>query len=105
MFPDLAGRWSLLQGHLAIYDYLDTHDPDTLNIALDNYRSGFANVAKRRVGSSGSSSIPGEFRIFRELFARLPASVQADWQAKFRAAWSVDDDVSTTLLARLEELY
>jgi len=105
MFPDLAGRWSLLQGHLAIYDFLDTHDPDTLHIALDNYRSGFANVAKRRVGSSGSSSIPGEFRIFRELFARLPASVQADWQAKFRAAWSVDDDVSTTLLARLEELY
>lgn len=104
-FPDLTGRWSLLQGHLAIYDYLQTEDENTLNSALESYKSGFAHVAKRHVGSSGAASIPSEFKAFRQLFHRLPLAIQAGWQAELRAAWSDLDDGSTLLLARLEELY
>jgi len=104
-FPDLTGRWRLLQGHLAIYDYLQTEDENTLNSALGNYKSGFAHVAKRHVGSSGAASIPSEFKAFQQLFHRLPLAIQAGWQAELRAAWSDLDDGSTLLLARLEELY
>ena len=104
-FPDLAGRWSLLQGHLAIHDYLRTRDEGVLDSALESYKSGFANIAKRRVGSSGAASIPAEFNTFEELFRQLPMPVQADWQTKFQAAWRDLDDGSTLLLARLQELY
>jgi AAA ATPase domain len=104
-FPDLSGRWSLLQGHLAVHDYLETGDESKLGSALDNYKSGFANIAKRQVGSSGAASIPGEFKTFKGMFSLLPPSVRADWQAEFRSAWSDVEDGSTLLLARLEELY
>jgi hypothetical protein len=104
-FPDLSGRWSLLQGHLAIQDYLETRDVSKLDSALDSYKSGFADIAKQHVGSSGAASIPGEFKTFQRIFSQLPSPVQADWQAKLRSAWSDLDDGSTLLLARLEELY
>ncbi|HVB44970.1 MAG TPA: ATP-binding protein [Streptosporangiaceae bacterium] len=104
-FPDLIGRWSLLQGHLATHDYLLTRDDRALDSALESYKSGFANIAKRHVGSSGAASVAGEFRTFRQIFFQLPEPVQADWRAKLRSAWSALDDGSTLLLARLEELY
>ena len=104
-FPDLAGRWSLLQGHLAIQDFLRIHDDSILSGALDHYRSGFANVALRHVGSSGAASIPAEFKKFQLLFSRLPRPVQSDWQIRLRTAWSELTDGLTLLLARLEELY
>jgi tetratricopeptide (TPR) repeat protein len=104
-FPDLSGRWSLLQGHLAIHDYLMTRDAGILTEALDRYERGFADVAQRHVGSSGAASIPAEFRKFGQLFTQLPRPIQADWQVRLRAAWSELKDGSTLLLARLEDLY
>ena len=80
---------NLLQGHLAIYDYLQTEDENTLNSALESYKSGFAHVAKRHVGSSGAASIPSEFKAFRQLFHRLPLAIQAGWQAELRAAGAI----------------
>jgi tetratricopeptide (TPR) repeat protein len=110
-FSDLRGRWSLLQAHLAVNDYFDaedagdTGDADKRDGALDHYESGFVNLAKRHVGSSGTASLKGEFATFQSVIAQLPYNVQMAWQAKLRSAWAAAGDVSTVLLARLEELY
>jgi tetratricopeptide (TPR) repeat protein len=104
-FPDLAGRWRLLQGHLDINDYLRTREENVLKNALENYKSGFANVALRPVGSSGAASIPAEFKTFERLFRQLPLLVREDWQTKLKVAWRDQGDGSTLLLARLQELY
>ena len=104
-FSDLAGRWSLLQGHLAVHTYEETGDYGHLDEALPYYERGFVNLAKRRVGSSGAASVKSEFRTFQGIFAELPSEVQTTWQDKLRSAWTEAGDVSTVLLARLEEFY
>jgi AAA ATPase-like protein len=104
-FPDLTGRWIVLQGHLAINDYLRTRDENALNRALENYKNGFANIARRRVGSSGAAAIPAQFKAFEQLFRKLPLAVQVEWQNKLKGAWRDLDYGSTLLLARLQELY
>jgi len=76
-----------------------------LDGALDHYESGFANLAERHVASSGAASLKGEFSTFQSILGQLPANIQVAWQAKLRSAWAAAGDVSTVLLARLEELY
>jgi tetratricopeptide (TPR) repeat protein len=105
-FPDLRGRWEIVRGHLAIHDWEKSRDDSRLSTALTSYKSGFALIAEGgHVGSSGTSVIPDGFKIFSELFGRLPADIQAEWQEELRRAWSDLKDASTLLLARLEELY
>jgi tetratricopeptide (TPR) repeat protein len=104
-FPDLRGRWELVNGHLAIHDALETEDDSRLRTALEHYKEGFTLIAKGYVGSSGASAVPGQFKIFGELFSRLPAATQAEWQNELRRAWERLERGSTLLLARLEELY
>jgi AAA ATPase domain len=104
-FPDLLGRWIVLQGHLAINDYFQTRDENALNSALENYKNGFAHIARRRVGSSGAAAIPAQFKAFERLFRNLPLHVQAEWQNRLKGAWSDLEHGSTLLLARLQELY
>jgi tetratricopeptide (TPR) repeat protein len=104
-FPDLSGRWSLLQAHLAFSDYEENDDLTRLETALDCYQTGFANIAMRHVGSSGAASVRREFGAFRDNFKRLPAHIQEEWQARLRSAWTPLTEGSTRLLARLEELY
>jgi tetratricopeptide (TPR) repeat protein len=104
-FPDLRGRWLLLQGHLGIHDWIRSADDDVLAGARDSYIQGFRLLADAYVGSSGAAAIPGEFRRFTDLFRNLPKEVQADWRRAFRRAWSQLSAGSTRLLARLEELY
>jgi hypothetical protein len=103
-FPDLKGRWNLVQGHLGIHDWLDRGDETRLNTALRHYKDGFAQVAERYVGSSGAAAIPGEFATFADLVWKLPREIRMQWQAELRGAWS-DKQGSTLLLAHLEELY
>jgi GTPase SAR1 family protein/tetratricopeptide (TPR) repeat protein len=103
-FPDLKGRWKLLQAHLAVHDYLEGRgDASTLDGALDLYETGFVNLGARHVASSGTASLKGEFATFRSVLSQLPAGVQAMWQARLRSAWAAAD--SMVLLARLEELF
>jgi hypothetical protein len=104
-FPDLEGRWNLLQGHLAIYDEVTGGDPGGLGVALESYKTGFMQIAGNYVGSSGAPLLPKKFKEFRELFVLLPQDVRAHWLREFRGAWSGPSRGSTQLLARLEELY
>ncbi len=104
-FPDLRGRWSLLQGHLGIHDWTDTGDRSRLDAALKGYQDGFALIAQGYVGSSGASAIPGEFETFGNLLWQLSPDIRAEWQKQLRSAWSKEKDGSDLLLARLEQLY
>lgn len=106
-FPDLRGRWQLLQGHLALRDALDSGRFDGLDDAVGHYSGGFVTLADERVGSHGSGAIAREFQRFRNLFVELPVEVQTQWYSRLRSDWSDPEsgDRSTSLLARLEELY
>ncbi len=104
-FPDLRGRWRLLHGHLGIREWMASGNDGALGAALDNYVTGFGMLANSYVGSSGAAAVPGEFKIFGQLFRNLPEAVQLEWRRMFRNAWSQLDDGSTLLLARLEELH
>ena len=104
-FPDLKGRWELLQGHLALRRWHLTRDPQELNFALDNYKDGFKLLARGYVGSSGAAALPGEFARFARLVAKLPEDLQEEWHQELRREWSNLEDGSILVLARLEELY
>jgi tetratricopeptide (TPR) repeat protein len=105
-FPDLLGRWKLLQGHLAVHDALDKGQLIGLDVALAHYSEGFAALVNERVGPHGTATISAQFHRFRELFTSLPASVQRSWYSRLRSTWSMQPrGRSTSLLARLEELY
>ena len=103
-FPDLAGRWAILQGNLALGDYLSNRNAAALSVALEHYKRGFPTIAQRPVASSGKHSVPAEFENFERLFSQLPPEVQADWQTILMAAWRGSDEGSKLLRARLEEL-
>ena len=104
-FPDLKGRWYLVQAHLHVHNWKEFGQPDDLlSAALEKYRDGFASIAKAYVGSSGASALPGEFDTFSGLFALLPDDVQVAWQNELRRAWHDLPEGSTVLLARLEAL-
>jgi tetratricopeptide (TPR) repeat protein len=104
-FPDLEGRWQLLQGHLCIRQWKETGDTGALDSALDRYESGFGLIARGYVGSSGAAAIEGEFATFAEQLGQLPAETRGEWQEQLRGGWSELAEGSTLLLARLEELY
>jgi hypothetical protein len=104
-FPDLEGRWRLLQGHLAIHDAVAAGDPSGLGAALENYTAGFQLIAEGYVGSSGAPVLPREFEKFQVLFSQLPPDVRSRWRREFRRFWSGPGHGATQLLARLEELY
>ena len=102
----------LLQGHLLTNDALegaadDVIDEGMLDAAIEKYLVGFRGLADESVGSHGSAAIAREFTRFRQLFDRLPSSIQRRWYAKLSTDWNADDpnEQSTSLLARLKELY
>jgi hypothetical protein len=103
-FPELRGRWKVLQGHLAIQEGLSGNDA-MLEVALDNYRSGFPLITHGWVGSYGASAIPGEFARFRDLVWKLPDETRMQWRQELQRSWSSQEESATQLLARLEELY
>jgi AAA ATPase domain len=102
-FPELRGRWDVLQGHLAIREGLNGSTAK-LDAALDNYRKGFPLITHGWVGSYGASAIPGEFAEFKKLFMLLPAQTGLHWLQELERSWNSEDESSTQLLARLEEL-
>lgn len=112
-FDDLKGRWSVLRGNLAVHEAL-SGDRQRRGARLDDalvlYQDGFRLIAKGYAGSSGASSIAGEFKKFKVLFSQLPPSAREQWLGELRRAWSAPDEDGSTagsilLLARLEQLY
>jgi tetratricopeptide (TPR) repeat protein len=103
-FPDLVGRWTLLQGHLYLESYLVSHSESDLRDALDSYQTGFGFIAQQPSASSGTAALAGEFENFEQLFRRLPPRIQSDWHTRLRAAWRGSIEGSTLLLARLQEV-
>ncbi len=102
-FPELRGRWNVLQGHLAIREGLDG-DKVKLDAALDDYRKGFPLITHGWVGSYGASAIPAEFGKLKKLFWLLPPQTRLHWLQELEQDWSRHEESSTQLLARLEEL-
>lgn len=103
-FPELRGRWRVLQGHLAAEKAIKG-DAASFDIALENYREGFPLITHGWVGSYGASAIPVDFKKFSLLAWQLPEEVRAHWRAELYRSWSDEQESSTQLLARLEELY
>lgn len=103
-FPELRGRWGVLQGHLAMHEVLGGRT-ELLDQALENYRTAFPLIMKGWVGSYGESVIPQEFQKFTELVWRLPDEDRLRWQWILYASWSGEGASATKLLARLEELH
>ena len=103
-FPELRGRWRVLQGHLDIEKAIAGNEA-ALNSALENYRAGFPLITHGWVGSYGASAIPREFRKFSDLVWQLPAEVRTHWREELYRSWSGQHESATQLLARLEELY
>ncbi|MGA7313871.1 MAG: hypothetical protein WBX22_07835, partial [Silvibacterium sp.] len=105
-FPELRGRWNILQGHLILGEALASGSADELGVALENYRVGFPLITQGWVGSYGASAaIPGEYKKFRDLVWQLPPETRAHWQQELYLSWSSQEESVTQLLARLEELY
>ncbi len=103
-FPDLIGRWRLLQAHLDVDDYARTGDTRYLTSALENYKTGFEQLSRQLIGSSGGVSLRAEFHAFAIDWDKLPSHVRQEWHASLRSAWAVGGS-AVLLLARLEELY
>ncbi|WP_372666409.1 ATP-binding protein [Amycolatopsis kentuckyensis] len=107
-FDDLEARWQLLQGHLELHDSLTADGSESLlDNALDHYSRGFLILAGARIGSHGAAAIAAEFERFHQLFAKLTPDVQSEWYTRLRERWTSPETSSrsTSLLARLEQLY
>jgi tetratricopeptide (TPR) repeat protein len=110
-FGELRGRWHILRGHLAMQDALATDSKDeyavqvAMQVALDNYRTGFPLVTKGWVGSYGASAIPREFDKARQLAWKLPTELRDRWRDQLFDLWSSTTESATQLLPLLEELY
>lgn len=104
-FPELAGRWDVLRGHIGLEQALRSKDQHDLAAAFENYKHGFPLITHGYVGSYGESVIPDEIQRFGGLISRLPGETRARWLADLRRAWSDEGESATLLLARLEELY
>jgi AAA ATPase domain/Tetratricopeptide repeat len=103
-FPDLEGRWHLLQGHFGIHDAVANADESRLPEALEHYKRGFEQIVEGYVGSHGMAAIPYEFKRFQDLFSRLSDETKAVWHDELSRHWSDLEHGSTILLARLGEL-
>ena len=103
-FPQLMGRWYLLQAHLAMRDGIAAESEAKLNDALRDYERGFPLIMRGWVGSYGASTaISEEFRKFSALAAQLPPEIRATWKEELRRSWSQQES-AIQLIARLEEL-
>jgi tetratricopeptide (TPR) repeat protein len=115
-FPDLSGRWDLLQGHLKVHDALATDDEHNratwLSQALEHYKLGFSLIAGAIIGSHGKAAIPAELKEFSLSLTKLPQATQEEWCEELRVAWSDPEagyiknpKQSILLLAGLTEVY
>jgi tetratricopeptide (TPR) repeat protein/energy-coupling factor transporter ATP-binding protein EcfA2 len=104
-YPDLRGRWLVVQGNLQVRTWQADHEMRRLDEALDLYTRGFALIAEGYMGSSGAAAIPGQFEAFRGLLHELPSDIHLQWLQHLRQEWGALPASSELLLARIAELY
>jgi tetratricopeptide (TPR) repeat protein len=104
-YPDLRGRWLVVQGNLQVRAWQADDDVRHLDEALRLYTRGFALIAAGYMGSSGAAAIPGQFEAFRGLLHELPPDIHLQWLRQFRQEWTALAGDSDLLLARIAELY
>jgi tetratricopeptide (TPR) repeat protein/energy-coupling factor transporter ATP-binding protein EcfA2 len=104
-YPDLRGRWFVVQGNLQVRDWQADHDVRHLDEALDLYTRGFALIAEGYMGSSGAAAIPGQFKAFRRLLHELPQRIRLQWLQHLRQEWGALSASSDLLLAKIAVLY
>jgi tetratricopeptide (TPR) repeat protein len=103
-YPDLSGRWLVVQGNLQVRAWQADHDVSHLNQALGLYTSGFPLIAKGQMGSSGAAALPGQFEAFRGLLRELPPAIRSQWLRQFNREWSGPLGGSDLLLAGIAGL-
>lgn len=104
-FPDLSGRWLIIQGNLQVRAWQADNDAGRLDKALDLYSRGFALIARGQMGSSGVAAIPSQFEAFRGLFQELPPGIRIQWLRQFSQEWSEPPGGSDLLLSGIAGLY
>ena len=104
-YPDLRGRWLVVQGNLQVRAWQADNDAGRLDKALDLYTRGFALIASGQMGSSGATTIPRQFEVFRGLFQELPPDIRVQWLQQFSREWSEPPGGSDLLLAGIAGLY
>jgi tetratricopeptide (TPR) repeat protein len=104
-YPDLRGRWLVVQGNLQVRAWQADHNERHLEEALELYTGGFALIAEGHMGSSGVAAIPRQFVAFRALLHELPPNIRHQWLQQFSREWSEPPGGSDLLLARIADLY
>lgn len=104
-YPDLSGRWLVIQGNLRVRSWQADNDVQQLDMALDFYTQGFPLIARGRMGSSGTTAIPWQFEAFRGLLSELPLDIRREWLQKLGRAWSDLPEGSDRLLAGIAGLH
>ncbi len=104
-YPDLRGRWLVVQGNLQVRAWQADNNAGRLDKALDFYTRGFALIASGQMGSSGATTIPRQFEVFHGLFQELPPDIRVQWLQQFSREWSEPPGGSDLLLAGIAGLY
>lgn len=104
-YPDLRGRWLVVQGNLQVRAWQADQEAWRLDDALGLFVRGFALIAEGYMGSSGAAAIPGQFEAFRGLLHELPVDIRLRWLKQIRSEWSMLQGNSDLLLARIAALY
>jgi tetratricopeptide (TPR) repeat protein len=92
-FKNFVGRWEILQGHIAMRDFLNSDlfgEPDG---ALEHYSVGFLELAGKNVGSYGFEAVYTEFAELRRLYVQLRPEVRSAWYDRLQHDWSNGPEV------------
>jgi head-tail adaptor len=104
-YPDLSGRWLVIQGNLRVRAWEADNDVQHLDEALDLYTRGFALIARGQMGSSGAAAITRQFEAFRGLLQDLPPDIRRQWLQELSQEWSKPLGGSDLLLAGIAGLH
>jgi hypothetical protein len=89
-YPDLKGRWELIQGNLKVDDAISTggEESDILfSEALQHYKRGFPQIALGYIGSHGVVALSSEFDKLKEVIRTIPVDTHKKWFEELNLAW------------------
>jgi tetratricopeptide (TPR) repeat protein len=110
-FPDLQGRWELLQGQLkadrAQAMKAKSKKEELINEAFKHFKIGYPLIAKGYIGSHGIVALPEELQKLIPVLRNLPSEKLEEWFEYLQKSWTELDKVrqETSLSSYLTELY